>query len=351
MQQWYFLVCFLFIPNMISAQEITQKQAEALLDMPLACIQREYPNKLNQVLNTAADVQGPEKLHPSFYGCFDWHSAVHGHWSIVKLLSLFPNLSRADEAIKMIQENINPEKIAGELKYFEKTYNKSYERTYGWAWLLKLSEALKENPAQWSQKAYLDLKPLSQKIAQNFISYLPKLHYPLRIGTHNNTAFALSFAWDYAIQEKNTALQEAITKHALKFYLNDENCPLSWEPSGTDFLSPCWQEAELMLKILPEKDFKIWFKAFLPKAVKKNFELPVGIVSDRSDGHLVHLDGLNFSRAWCLYRIAKLDKAYEHLKEIADQHLKHSLPEVVGDDYEGGHWLASFALYAILQKR
>lgn len=323
------------------------KQANTIANLSLHCMNIEYPNRLSQTLGGDADLLPPRTLHPAFYGCFDWHSAVHGHWSLVSLLKQFPDLDRADEIKRRLLKNISKENIAVEIAYFKGEHNKSFERTYGWAWLLKLAEELHTWEAPIARTLEANLKPLTDLIVLKYIAFLPKLNYPLRVGTHTNTAFGLSFAYDYAETVNNQALKAAIVRRAKFFFLNDKNCPMAWEPSGSDFLSPCLEEAALMKRVLPKEVFKPWLEAFLPQLKDKNYTLEVGLVSDRTDGQLVHLDGVNFSRAWNLNKIAENLPDYQHLVNIANQHINASLPNIVNDDYEGGHWLGSFALYAL----
>lgn len=324
----------------------TIEDAEKLAELPLTCIVQEYPNKPGIVLGDSTDLQFPQHLHPAFYGCFDWHSSVHGHWSLVMLLKKFPDLKKSNEIRELLQQNLSKENIAKEIEYFKQPLNNSFERTYGWTWLLKLDLELLTWDDKLAKDLHQNLEPLSELIAEKYIDFLPKLNYPQRVGTHTNTAFGLRFAYEYAIETNNEKLKDIISSRAKAFYLNDENCPLSWEPSGTDFLSPCLEEANLMKYILPEKEFDQWLKKFMPEIYNTDFELKVGVVSDRTDGHLVHLDGLNFSRAWCLYHLAE-NKELKHLEKIANEHIKYSFPNLVGDDYMGGHWLASFALLAL----
>ncbi len=321
-------------------------EANRLSKLPMHCINTEYPNKLGQTLGSELDLKSPKTLHPAFYGCFDWHSSVHGHWSLVSLLKQFPQLENADSLKVRLIQNISKENIQAEVLYFEGVHNKIYERTYGWAWLLKLAEELHRWNDPLARELEENLQPLTNLIVQNYIDFLPKLNYPIRVGEHPNTAFGLSFAWDYANAVGNENLKTSIKNRALDFYKNDVSCPLSWEPGGYDFLSPCLEEAALMLRILPEKEYKIWLKNFLPQ-LNKDFKLKPGIVSDRTDGKLVHLDGVNFSRAWCLNQIANAYPEYSYLKKIAIEHINYSLPAIVDDNYEGGHWLASFAIYSL----
>ncbi|WP_416376061.1 DUF2891 domain-containing protein [Psychroserpens sp.] len=323
------------------------EEANRLAKLPLDCIQTEYPNKLNQVIGGDEDLQSPQALHPAFYGCFDWHSAVHGHWSLVSLLKQFPDLNAREESIAMLLENMSEEHMKIEVSYFFGKHNSSWERTYGWAWLLKLAEELHtwENPN--ARVLESNLQPLTDVIVGKYLEFLPKLNYPIRVGEHPNTAFGLSFAYDYAKTVGNTELKTLIEQRAKDFYSNDAGCPLSWEPSGFDFLSPCLEEAALMKRVLSSEDYKIWLDKFLPQLKNKNFTVETGKVSDRTDGKLVHLDGVNFSRAWSLNEIAKDLPDYVHLKNVANQHINYTLPNIVGDSYEGGHWLGSFAIYAL----
>ena len=323
------------------------EQANRLAELPLHCINTEYPNKLSQTIGSDADLLPPRTLHPAFYGCFDWHSAVHGHWSLVSLLKQFPNVNDAEGIKQRLLQNISKENIEAEVQYFQGKLNQSYERTYGWAWLLKLAEELHTWDDQIARTLETNLQPLTNLIIEKYITFLPKLNYPLRVGTHANTAFGLSFAYDYAQTLNHDALKNAIAERAKYFFLNDSNCPIKWEPSGTDFLSPCLEEAALMKRLLPKETFKTWLAEFLPQLKDKGYQLETGIVSDRTDGHLVHLDGVNFSRAWNLYKIAEDLPEYEHLKNIANEHINYSLPSIFGDSYEGGHWLGSFAIYAL----
>nr|WP_321235671.1 DUF2891 domain-containing protein [uncultured Psychroserpens sp.] len=322
-------------------------QANRLAQLPIHCIQTEYPNKLNQTIGSDADLQSPQTLHPAFYGCFDWHSAVHGHWSLVSLLKQFPELETAEDAKRMLLENMSKANMETEVAYFFGKHNKSYERTYGWAWLLKLAEELHTWDDPVARELETNLQPLTDLIVTKYIEFLPKLNYPIRVGEHPNTAFGLSFAYDYAKTVGDETLKTLIEQRAKDFYSQDASCPLSWEPSGFDFLSPCFEEAALMKRVLSTEDFKTWLNDFLPQLKDKSFTVETGKVSDRTDGKLVHLDGVNFSRAWSLNEIARDLPEYAHLKNIANLHINYSLPSIVGDSYEGGHWLGSFAIYAL----
>jgi len=333
----------------VSSLKLSIKNANQLAVLPLKCVEQEYPNKLGQVISSEEDLLSPKDLHPVFYGCFDWHSAVHGHWSLVKLLKEFPELKQADSIKNLLRSKISKENIAKEIAYFDRKHSKTYERTYGWAWLLKLAEEIHNWDTPLARELESNLQPLSSLIAKNYVAYLPKLKYPIRVGTHSNTAFGLSFAYDYAIALDDTELKSIIIKRGKDFYYQDTGCPINWEPSGHDFLSPCLEEIDIMKKILAKEDFMNWINHFLPEITQNTFDIAVGEVSDRSDGHLVHLDGLNFSRAWCFKNLATYPE-FRHLNQLANKHINYSLPNLIGDDYMGGHWLASFAIYALAEK-
>lgn len=321
--------------------------ANELAELPIKCMTQEYPNKLGQVLASGDNLGEPHELHPAFYGCFDWHSAVHGHWMLIKLLKTFPNLEKADTIRQKLAINLTAENIAKEVEYFELPHEKSYERTYGWAWLLKLAEELHTWDDPQAKQWATNLQPLTDLIVQRYLDFLPKLLYPIRVGEHPNTGFGLSFAYDYAVTTNNKPLKALIEERAKTYFLNDANCPLSWEPSGFDFLSPCLEEADIMRRVLSPEAFKTWFDAFLPQLTKPDASFLPGKVSDRSDGKLVHLDGVNLSRAWCLYGISAAIPEYTHLTAMANEHLNFTLKNIAEDDYAGGHWLASFAIYAL----
>ena len=332
---------------LLEPARLTLAQANLLASLPMACLQTEYPNKLGQTLGSEEDLGEPNRLHPAFYGCFDWHSAVHGHWSLVKLLKTFPQLEEAEMIRQKLRENISETHILSELAYFQGEHSLSYERTYGWAWLLKLAVEVHTWDDPLARELSQNLQPLTELIVQRFMEFLPKLKYPVRVGEHTNTAFGLTFAWDYALATNHSALKNAIASRAIEFYQDDSHCPLNWEPSGYDFLSPCMEEIDLMRRILKEYEFEQWMKRFAPQMKSVDFHLEVGEVSDRTDGKLVHLDGLNFSRAWVLYGLAHQYPQYRHLIRIANEHVEYSLPNLVEDGYEGGHWLGSFAIYAL----
>ena len=329
---------------------LTLEEANRLASMPLHCLQVEYPNKLNQTLENEVYLKSPKALHPSFYGCFDWHSSVHGHWMLVALLRQFPQLDQSEVIKTKLLENISKENIAAEVDYFHMPQNSSFERTYGWAWVLKLAEELHLWDDPFARELEENLQPLTNLMVEKYLEFLPKLIYPIRVGEHTNIAFGLSLAYDYALTLEDLALKELIRSRAMDWFKDDANCPMAWEPSGYDFLSPCLQELDVMRKILSPDEFKTWVNRFMPSLAEKGFELTPGKVMDRADGKLVHLDGLNFSRAWVLYGLIKdFPEEYGHLIAIANYHMNYSLPSIVDDNYEGTHWLGSFAIYALQQ--
>src|SRR5690554_188537 len=324
------------------------EQAKTILELPVGCIVQEYPNKLGQTIGSADDLKTPKELRPIFYGCFDWHSSVHGYWSIIRLLKEFPELD-SDGAIRnTLEEHITKENVATELAFFHDENNLNFERTYGWAWLFILQKEL----LSWTEDAHAqkwaeNLNPLVEELVEKYNTYLPKLTFPIRTGTHNNTAFGLSLSLDYARSVANKEFEQLIITHAKRMFEGDIECPLSYEPSGHDFLSPCLEEALLMSKVLEKDAYATWISKFLPQLNDVDFDLTPAEVSDRSDGHLVHLDGLNFSRATCLNGIAKKLGNATHLENLAVKHLEHSLNNISNDHYMGSHWLGTFALYAL----
>jgi hypothetical protein len=352
----------LLIPMMSKAQLYTQKAdgsfqltqvgAEHFAALALKCIAQEFPNKPAHVQVDSGDLHQPSGYHPAFYGCFDWHSAVHGHWMLIKLLKEFPEMAKAKAIRETINRHLTNEKIQIELAYFKQPYNRSFERTYGWAWLLKLAEELYTWNDPQGRTWYANLEPLAEHIAKAYIEFLPGLSFPNRTGVHPNTAFGLSFAWDYAVTLRDINLSSAVLHHGYRYYLHDQNCPAQWEPGGTDFFSPCLMQAELMAKILTNENFESWLNAFLPELKNEQPAIlfsPVS-VTDRSDGHLVHLDGLNLSRAWCFLNIAAVVKntaLRQTLITSAERHLAKTIPLIADGDYMGEHWLASFAVYAL----
>lgn len=330
--------------------ELDAAQAQHILQLPLECIQIEYPNKLGQVLGSDDDLKSPRELRPIFYGCFDWHSSVHGYWSIVKVLKMYPELDTDDRIMNLLESLITPENAEVELTFFKDKNNLNFERTYGWAWFLKLQAELKTWDDERASKWHSTLQPLADLFVEKMYAYLPKLVYPIRSGQHDNTAFGLSLMLDYAKTVGDDGFETLIKEHAIRLFSGDANCNIGFEPSGTDFLSPCLEEALLMGSVLEKNDYKQWLEKFLPQITQPDFDLVPGVVKDRSDGHLVHLDGLNYSRANCLYNISQILPELGHLNTIAQKHIEFSLPHLQNDDYMGSHWLGTFALYSLTHR-
>jgi Protein of unknown function (DUF2891) len=326
----------------------TPRMASRLARVALGHVGREYPNVLVHVLNGPADARTPRALHPIFYGSYDWHSCVHGHWLLARLLRLFPDLPEAPDIARRFDEGFTARAVAGELAYLDAPARGGFERPYGWAWLLMLSGELRRHGGPWDEA----LRPLSDRLAGRLAAFLPKADYPVRAGVHANTAFALALAHEYAEAAADEALAALIAAKARAWYAADIDCQ-AWEPSGDDFLSPALIEAELMRRVLEPAEFRAWFARFLPRVSRGEprtlFE--PARVSDRGDGKIAHLDGLNLSRAWCWRGIARAAPADDPVRAAAmaaaERHLAASLPHVAGD-YMGEHWLASFALLALL---
>ncbi len=326
------------------------KEAKRILDLPLHCLMTEYPNKLGQVIGSEQDLKTPKQLRPIFYGCFDWHSSVHGYWSIVRILKTFPELDEDGEIRDLLKQHITTANAKIELAFFQDKNNLGFERTYGWAWLFKLQEELVTWDDPDAQLWAAALQPLVDVLVIRYEEYLPKLVYPIRSGQHDNSAFGFSLSLDYARTVKHMAFEKVLITHARRLYTADRDCDIAYEPSGSDFLSPCLEEALVMSKILPQEEYKKWLKEFMPALFHADFELEPAIVKDRTDGKLVHLDGLNFSRSTCLSGIAHALPELKHLKQVGHKHLAYSLPNISNDDYMGSHWLGTFALYALFHQ-
>jgi hypothetical protein len=327
---------------------LNNKSATYLYHFAFNCIEQEYPNKLGQVLGDATYLKEPSELHPAFYGCFDWHSSVHGHWTLLNIVKEFPTFEYKNAILDKLKRTITKENILKEVSYFDNIHNATFERTYGWAWLLKVSETLQDWNTEEAKQMHKNLKPLVELIESKYKMFLSKLNYPIRVGEHPNTAFGMSFALDYA-NKYSPELAEIIMEKSKEYYMNDKGCPINWEPGGFDFLSPCLQEAALMLKVLPKDEFVVWLDAFLPNFRNNPAKyIQVAEVTDRADGKLAHLDGLNFSRAWCLYEIGEALQN-DRMVNLANKHFEYSYTKMDSGEYAGAHWLASFALYAILK--
>ncbi len=331
--------------------KMTREQASAFARLALKGLPKEYPNKPADVLNGAKDVRPTREVHPAFYGCFDWHSSVHGHWLLVRLLRLFPDLPEAKRARTILGEHLTAKNLKAEAESFGRPNAASFERPYGWAWLLKLAEELHgwDDPdgREWAK----NLQPLVDVLVARYLSFFPKQTYPIRSGVHPNTAFGLAFAHDYARAVGNQKLRELVEVRSRAYYGRDADAPASWEPDGADFFSPSLMEADLMRRVLPPAEFRAWFRRYLPGLAKGEPKSLLGPaqVTDRRDPQLVHLDGLNLSRAWCMRSIAaalpKDDPVRKALAESATRHAEAALPHVASGDYAGEHWLASFAVF------
>jgi hypothetical protein len=325
--------------------------AERFAALALKCLHEEYPSHISHTLDTDADARPPHELMPAFYGCYDWHSDVHGHWLLVRLLRLFPDAPFAAKARSELALSLTTQAIAGEVAYFKREDRASFERPYGIAWLLQLSgelRAWKDPEAQaWSSA----LRDLEGEAASRLKAWVPKLHYPIRVGEHDQTAFSFGLIWDWAGIAGDSQMRALLSDAARRFYLHDRNCPLNYEPSGEDFLSPCLAEADFMRRVLDAGEFRLWLSGFLPGIPRSTGSawLRPAVVTDRSDPKLAHLDGLNLSRAWMLEGIAHAlrapDRRVPVLLEAAKQHRDAALPAVTGEHYEGGHWLGTFAVY------
>ncbi len=331
---------------------MSAEEAGRFTQLAIDCIPQEYPNKLNQLLADETQLRAPKDLHPAFYGCYDWHSSVHGHWMLVKALRTYEDLPDRERIFALLEASISPAHIEAEIQYF-KAESKSWERMYGWAWLLQLQNELTSWDEPRAQAMAAALQPLSDYLRARYLEFLPIQTYPVRTGVHPNTAFGMSFAYDYAVAAGDEEFANALAQAARRYYANDKDCPIHWEPSGEDFLSPCLEQAALMSRVMPNDAFHSWLATFLPDLGATDGLRPAD-VSDRSDPKIVHLDGLNLSRAWSLLVIANAvdnDELAKALRDNADQHLDASLPFVTGEHYEGSHWLGSFAIYALTRPR
>jgi hypothetical protein len=353
----------LFSANIVSAAEKTAmppsfdtNAADRFANLALACVHKEYPNKISHSLNSDADIAPPRKLTPAFYGCYDWHSSVHGHWLLVRLVRTFPTAPFAVVARAALRQSLNAENIAHEAAYLEAEGRASFERPYGLAWLLQLVAELREWDDPDARAMTANLRPVEEAVLRRLNDWLPKLSYPVRIGEHAQTAFALGLMLDYARGAGNAKFADLLVSKARQFYLGDKDCPLAYEPSGEDFLSPCLGEADLMRRVLPGPEFARWLRTFMPQIspARKGAWLKPVVSPDPSDPKLAHLDGLNLSRAWMLEGIAaglrKSDKRLPIIQVAAEEHKHAGLAAVTGKYYEGGHWLGSFAVYLVTKR-
>lgn len=334
----------------LAGAELDPASAERFAALALSCVDREFPNKPEQALEGPADVRAPREFHPAFFGCYDWHSSVHGHWLLARLLATHPEIGSAARIRSVLEEHFTAAALEAETRYLDQKSNRSFERPYGWAWALRLAADLAASNDPQLRAWRTRFQPLEDGLVERYVAYLPKLTHPIRTGVHPNTAFALALALDYARTAGREDFARVLLARSHFYYGEDRACPLSYEPSGEDFLSPCLAEADLMRRVLPPREFARWLHGFLPSLSKrKALRLTPAVVTDPTDPKLVHLDGLNLSRAWMLRGIAKglppKDARRAILLKAADAHAAAGLARVSSGNYEGEHWLATFAVY------
>jgi hypothetical protein len=327
--------------------------AERFAGLALACVHKEYPNKIAHVMSSDADALPPRELSPAFFGCYDWHSSVHGHWLLVRLVRLQPEAPFAPAAVQALARSLTAENVAAEVRYLEGKGRVSFERPYGLAWLLQLSAELREWDTPQAREWAAALEPLERASAQRLAEWLPKLTRPIRVGEHSQTAFSFGLVLDWARATGHADVERLVVSRSRDYYAADRDCPLAYEPSGEDFLSPCLGEADLMRRVLPTAEYARWLDGFLPGLPRDgsgNWLAP-GVVTDPTDPKLAHLDGLNLSRAWMLEGMtAGLppgDRRVAGLRAAAAVHRETGLRSVTGAHYEGGHWLGTFAVYLV----
>jgi len=343
----------LLVSRPARAETLSTEQAQRLADLALACIDKEYPNKITHVMDSDADAQAPRELTPAFFGCYDWHSAVHGHWLLARLVRLHPEAPFALRAREALAKNLTAEHLVTEAAYLGRKGRETFERPYGLAWLLALARELREWDDPQARAWSAALAPLEHAAAARIAGWLPKLAYPIREGEHNQTAFAFGLILDWARGAGDRGMEDLIVSRTRALYAADRDCPIGYEPSGQDFLSPCLAEADLMRRVLAPAEFAAWLKAFLPRVPRNGSGdwLPVAVITDRTDAKLVHLDGLNLSRAWMLEGIVsglpEKDSRIPALRAAAARHRTAGLSAVTGDNYAGGHWLGTFATYLV----
>jgi hypothetical protein len=330
---------------------VDPRLAARFAGLALACVHQEYPNKIAHVLASDADVRAPRELTPAFYGCYDWHSSVHGHWMLVRLLKVRPGLPEGAAIRRALNADLSAANLTAEAGYLKRPGSASFERMYGWAWLLKLAEELHGGDDPDGRRWAANLQPLADAIVARYLAFLPKQFYPIRRGVHPNTAFGMALALDYARAFGRSDLDLLLVERSRTYFGNDEDVPAAWEPDGDDFLSRSLVEADLMRRVLAPDEFARWFHSFLPgieRGQPTNLLEPAK-VTDRNDPGLVHLDGLNLSRAWCMRAIAAAlpqnDPDRPVLLASAARHAEATLPYIASGDYLGEHWLASFAVY------
>jgi len=348
------LAALVAIPAAAGSSPLDSQLAARFARLALACVHQEYPNKIAHVLNGDADAGVPRELTPAFYGCYDWHSSVHGHWLLARLARLLPDAPFAADARRALARSLTPENLAGELRYLEGKGRASFERPYGLAWLLQLAAELREWGTPEARGWAEALAPVARAAAARLREWLPKLTQPVRVGEHSQTAFALGLVLDWARATADAETEALVVRRTRDFFASDRGCPIGYEPSGEDFVSPCLGEADLMRRVQQSpKAYARWLSAFLPDLPRDGSGdwLAPGIVSDPTDPKLAHLDGLNLSRAWMLEGIASGlpagDARVKTLRAAAALHREKGLAAVTGEHYEGGHWLGTFAVYLV----
>jgi hypothetical protein len=335
------------------AAPLPAETASRLADLALACVPKEYPNKVAHVMDSDADALPPRRLTPAFFGCYDWHSAVHAHWLLVRLTRMHPESEFAARARKALAKSLTADNLAAEAAYLGRKGRETFERPYGLAWLLALELELREWDDPEARAWAKAMAPVTRAAVARLSDWLPKLAYPIREGEHNQTAFAFGLILDWARGTGDRGMEELLVSRTRALYAADRDCPIGYEPSGQDFLSPCLSEADLMRRVLAPAPYAAWLKAFLPRIPQRGSAdwLAVGVVTDRTDGKLVHLDGLNLSRAWMLEGIASGlppdDPRLPALRQAAARHRTAGLSAVTGENYAGGHWLGTFATYLV----
>lgn len=342
---------------LLPGSRLTDAQVAQFAKLAIESIPREYPNKPSNVMVGPASVRSPREMHPVFFGCFDWHSSVHGHWMLVRLAKLRPDAPIVPEIRKLLDAQLTAEKLAQEAAYFDKKENLSFDRPYGWAWALRLAAELRTWNDPDAKRWAANLAPLEQRLVELTKAYLPRLTYPIRTGVHPDTAFALGQTLDYARAIDDAALAQQIVAYSREKYLADRDYPGRYEPSGTDFFSQAWNEADLMRRVLTPDDFATWLEQFLPNLADANSDVATllvpAIVSDPTDPKIVHLAGLNLSRAWTqhgvLSALPKDDPRRPALEKSIAAHTKAGLDYVFSGHYEGEHWLATFAVYLLTE--
>lgn len=353
MRVW-FLVIFSLFMAVVSVQSTRAESGPGIsrfANLALGCVHQEYPNKIAHVMSGDQDVAPPRELTPVFYGCFDWHSSVHGHWLLTRLLRLYPDADFVAAVEAALNESFKVESVAIEVRYVTHEQRASFERPYGVAWLLQLTAELHEWDDPRAKDWLTTLEPLESVLVEQMETWLGKLAYPIRIGEHAQTAFAFGLFLDWARAAGRDDFYELVARRTRDFYLADRNCPLAYEPGGQDFLSPCLAEADLMRRIMTAEEFSVWLGVFMPSIPIDGSAdwMPLAVVTDPSDGKLAHLDGLNISRAWMLEGMAvglpSGDDRKPALLKAAALHKSSGLASVTGEHYEGGHWLGSFATY------